>query len=134
MNAKDTDNYTSLSEPSGDILHGSLDMQYNNIINLTDPMYLNDAATKKYVDNKASNISNDLDMNNHKIINLSDPTNNNNAAIKTMLTHSIMILIFLLAIYLVRTQLLSNIYLLKTIFNFYNLFIFLFNFYLLNNP
>ena len=134
MSAKDTNNYTSLSELSGDVLHGSLDMQYNNIINLTDPMYLNDAATKKYVDNKASNISNDLDMNNHKIINLSDPTNNNNAAIKTMLTHSIMILIFLLAIYLVRTQLLSNIYLLKTIFNFYNLFIFLFNFYLLNNP
>ena len=78
MSAKDTNNYTSLAEPSGDILHGSLD----NTINLTDPMYLNDASTKKYVDNKASNISNDLDMNNHKIINLSDPTNNNDAANK----------------------------------------------------
>ena len=55
-------------------------MQYKNIINLSGPLYLNDAATKKYVGNKASSISNDLDMNNHKIINLADPTKNNDAA------------------------------------------------------
>ena len=46
---------------------------------MTDPLYSNDAATKNYVDNKASS---DLNMNNHEIINLADPTNNNDAANK----------------------------------------------------
>ena len=52
MSTKNNNNFTSLSGPSGDKLNGSLDMQYNNIINLIDPIYSNDAATKNYVDNK----------------------------------------------------------------------------------
>ena len=81
MNRKNS-NYTSLFGPSDYKLYGCLDMQYSNIINLTDPIYTNDAATNKYVDNKAFTESNDLDMNNHKIINLLDPTSNNDAANK----------------------------------------------------
>ena len=102
MNRKNS-NYTSLFGPSDYKLYGCLDMQYSNIINLTDPIYTNDAATNKYVDNKAFTESNDLDMNNHKIINLLDPTSNNDAAKKIMLTLFTMILVFVLVIFLVRT-------------------------------
>ena len=82
MSTKNINNYTSLSGPSGDKLYGSLDMQYNTILNLTDPIYSNDAVTKSYVDSKTSSVSNDLNMNNHKIIHLGTPTNNNDAANK----------------------------------------------------
>ena len=88
--------YDALNRKNPDPMEDDIDMGDNRIVNLKDPIFLQDVVNKRYLDTRISNIdpthllpidgsramTNNLDMDNHKILNLKEPTDDKDVANK----------------------------------------------------
>ena len=88
---------------AGGLMHGNIDMTGHQVVNLGDPVYGQDAATMRYVDNYATYLNNNkvnwtggtmtglLNMGSFKITNVGDPENDtdvvNKKYVDTFLEH-----------------------------------------------
>ena len=90
-------------QKAGGLMHGNIDMTGHQVVNLGDPVYVQDAATMRYVDNYATYLNNNkvnwtggtmtglLNMGSFKITNVGDPENDtdvvNKKYVDTFLEH-----------------------------------------------
>ena len=82
INYQDTRNIL-LSKKEGGKMEASIDMNNNTIYNVKDPVQVDQATNKKYVDNQLAEKLDkgaDIDMKNKSIINLNLPSNQRDAA------------------------------------------------------
>ena len=83
----------------GDMMHGTLNMNNQRLINVSNPENNNDVTNKEFCDKSYMNVNGDkmygtLDMNNHRLINVMKPENNNDVTNKQYCDNLYKILLF----------------------------------------